>query len=168
MAKKDNNIKEYGVDLEKQYKDALAKVKYIEKKIKKRAKLVLDDLDDKELENIFPKYLLILIKKKEKEYVEQTEQLDMFEKRRIGAIEFNKLTDNEKWDALRAESQGKVEFIGTWHCYSCGEEDEKKPHRASPVSGAEVCCGNCDAMLTRRTGGGQSDPFNWELVEIIS
>lgn len=84
MAKKDNNIKEYGVDLEKQYKDALAKVKYIEKKIKKRAKLVLDDLDDKELENIFPKYLLILIKKKEKEYVEQTEQLDMFEKRRIG------------------------------------------------------------------------------------
>ena len=77
---------------------------------------------------------------------------------------FNNLTDREKWDALW--SGGALLLGGTWHCKHCGEELENEmPYRAQPFSGASVCCGDCDGELTRRTGGGQNDPFNWILKE---
>lgn len=66
---------------------------------------------------------------------------------------FNKLSSRQKW-----ERYGTLK--GKWYCSNCHQQTDK-PYRASPFSGAEVCCGYCDHTLTRRTGGGQSDPFNW-------
>lgn len=73
---------------------------------------------------------------------------------------FNNLTANEKWDALWNK---RIKLDGTWHCKHCDEQDDNVPYRASPFSGCSVHCGNCKEELTRRTGGGQSDPFNWIL-----
>ena len=47
----------------------------------------------------------------------------------------------------------------TWICKSCGlEQDNETPHRQFM---GEEYCSECDQLLTKRTGGGQSDPFNW-------
>jgi hypothetical protein len=71
--------------------------------------------------------------------------------------EFNSLTSNEKWDWFK-------EQVGNWHCKWCGAEMEgEEPYHAQPFWDAQVCCGDCEGILTRRTGGGQNDPFNWEL-----
>ena len=70
--------------------------------------------------------------------------------------DFNKLQSRDKWDTWK-------EQVGTWHCSACGIELGDGPNRASPFHRASVHCGNCDAILTRRTGGGQLEPFRWEL-----
>jgi hypothetical protein len=69
--------------------------------------------------------------------------------------EFNKLSSRVKWDTWKEQE-------GTWHCPGC-DAQMNKPERASPFRGASVHCCNCDTELTCRTGGGQSDPFNWRL-----
>lgn len=69
--------KEYGTDLKKQFEDLQQKQKHLDAKIRKRAKLVLDDLSDAELANIFPKNLLLLIIKKEKEYINKSKQTEI-------------------------------------------------------------------------------------------
>ena len=70
--------------------------------------------------------------------------------------DFNKLGAREKWDTW-------VKQEGTWHCPECGTQLGGGPSRVSPFRGASINCGGCDAELTRRTGGGQNDPFGWEL-----
>lgn len=69
-------------------------------------------------------------------------------------IAFNKLSDREKW--AKAKTFRKV----VWCCAACndGVDDGKLP---SHMFMGERFCGNCDALLTRRTGGGQNDPFNY-------
>jgi hypothetical protein len=69
---------------------------------------------------------------------------------------FNKLPARDKWDTWR-------EQVGTWHCRECGTELSDGPRSAGPFSRTTVHCGNCDAELTRRHGGGQNEPFNWIL-----
>ena len=76
------------------------------------------------------------------------------------AKKFNKLTDREKWDAFWDKS---IKLKGTWHCPDCGEKVGGEPFRAEPFAGVSIHCGECDGMLTERTGGGQNDPFNWVL-----
>jgi hypothetical protein len=71
--------------------------------------------------------------------------------------DFNTLRSREKWDTYK-------QMTGEWRCPACKEVDTGGPQRCSPFPGAERACGNCDYVLTRRTGGGQCDPFNWELV----
>jgi hypothetical protein len=66
---------------------------------------------------------------------------------------FNNLSSRDKWDKYES-------LKGKWYCPNCGNRTNQ-PYRTSPFPGASVCCGNCDYELTRRTGGGQNDPFNW-------
>lgn len=70
------------------------------------------------------------------------------------AKEFNGLTSREKWKYWEGMDARQ------WLCRSC-ESPTDGPKRAPPFPRAEVCCGDCDHVLTQRTGGGQSDPFNW-------
>jgi len=70
--------------------------------------------------------------------------------------EFDKLEPNKKWKNHKDQE-------GPWFCRFCSEQDGNTPHRSSPFHGCEIVCGNCDQVLTARTGGGQHDPFNWVL-----
>lgn len=70
--------------------------------------------------------------------------------------DFNKLKSQDKWDTWKEQE-------GTWHCSKCKTQLGDGPNRCSPFPRSSVNCGNCDAELTRRTGGGQCDPFGWEL-----
>jgi len=74
------------------------------------------------------------------------------------ATQFNELTSREKWAAWRTQT-------GTWHCKECGTELSDGPRSPAPLHGCSINCGECDAELTRRTGGGQHNPFNWVLKD---
>lgn len=65
---------------------------------------------------------------------------------------FKKYNSNTKWDISKYLS---VE----WKCPYCNAHSS--PIRCEPFDGEEIYCDECDTLLTRRTGGGQSDPFNW-------
>lgn len=69
-------------------------------------------------------------------------------------LDFCRLSNKEKW------SKAKTLKNVVWCCAECGEtvDNGKLPEKEFM---GEICCGNCDATLTRRTGGGQNDPFNW-------
>lgn len=166
MAKKES-IKVYGSDLKKDWEDLKKKEKSLEGKIRKRAKLVLNEhgYPANVIDSMDVKYLLPLIIRAEEKYVAQSRQTELFEKKIMSPNQFNELKDSEKWTTLMLNASWSKYIImnGTWHCKHCGEIDEIGPHRASPFSGASVHCGNCDGELTRRTGGGQNDSFNWEL-----
>lgn len=71
---------------------------------------------------------------------------------------FNTLSSREKWDLYERLT------IGKWVCPGCGQDLPSGPVRCSPFPGAQLRCSDCDQLLTRRTGGGQQDPFNWLLV----
>lgn len=98
MAKKNSDIKKYGVDLEKEYNDTQLKLKNLEAKILKRAKLLcklspkteINQLtvaayyhmhpDAKDgLNHMTIDSLLFVIKKIEADYVSKTKQLDAFD-----------------------------------------------------------------------------------------
>ena len=72
--------------------------------------------------------------------------------------EFNALRDRDKWDAWK-------QYQDKWLCKHCGAHMDEDPCRASPFGGCSIVCGNCDGELTRRTPGGQSDPFGWKLAD---
>ncbi len=72
------------------------------------------------------------------------------------AVRFNSLAPKDKW-SMAHRIKGAV-----WVCGGCGEKITR-PRRCSPFAGASIHCSECDFMLTRRTGGGQNDPFNWKL-----
>jgi hypothetical protein len=72
---------------------------------------------------------------------------------------FNMLPTREKWETWKTQK-------GEWHCKSCNEVLTDGPQSPPPFHGAGVHCGNCDAELTRRTGGGQLNPFRWELFSL--
>ena len=74
----------------------------------------------------------------------------------MDATSFNKLQPRNKWELWQAQ-------FGVWTCGHCGAETDS-PYRASPFPSCRIVCGECDGVLTRRTGGGQSDPFGWVLV----
>jgi len=70
--------------------------------------------------------------------------------------DFNSLTSREKWDTYK-------EAVGVWKCPKCQNLIPEGPQRCSPFPGASILCEECDCELTRRTGGGQSDPFEYRL-----
>lgn len=72
---------------------------------------------------------------------------------------FDSLLDREKW------IQGKSLDV-IWCCFNCLEQvdDGKFPNRCL-FDGESMHCGNCDSMLTRRTPGGQCDPFNFTFLQ---
>lgn len=73
---------------------------------------------------------------------------------------FNSLTSREKWDKWKS-------LKGKWYCPHCHRQTDK-PRCASPFHGASICCGHCDFEFTRRTGGGQCDPFNWHYGKPVT
>lgn len=72
-------------------------------------------------------------------------------------LAFNSLRTKEKWSQWKSQS-------GQWCCKHCKAILTDGPNRASPFHGCIVYCGECGGELTRRTGGGMCDPFEWELV----
>lgn len=76
----------------------------------------------------------------------------------MNATKFNLLSSSEKWAKWKEQN-------GQWACPGCGIILDDGPNRAYPSYGCTVNCGNCDQELTRRTGGGQFDRFNWKLVK---
>ncbi len=71
------------------------------------------------------------------------------------ATAFNKLSPNEKWDQWKKQK-------GYFVCPDCGSRC--KPERCSPFPGTTMHCEDCGYELSRRTGGGQHNPFGWILV----
>jgi hypothetical protein len=76
----------------------------------------------------------------------------------FSASAFNSLRAQDKWTNYKRPG---YKFI----CPMCKERTY--PKRAVPFSGAEVECSNmdCEYVLTRRTNGGQCDPFEWIMIE---
>lgn len=64
---------------------------------------------------------------------------------------FNTLNSRDKWD-LYCYLKGKCD----WYCSYCGRESDDPEGTFGYVE-----CEFCNEILTHRTGGGQSDPFNW-------
>ena len=75
------------------------------------------------------------------------------------AEDFNKLTNNQKWDAIW---DNKIVDV-LWCCSSCGEIVDNGRRPTSMVRG-ERYCGECGSLLTRRTGGGQNMPCNYTFI----
>lgn len=73
--------------------------------------------------------------------------------------EFKKLTNNQKWDAI-----WKKQIVDVlWCCGSCHNIVDNGIQPTTMYDG-ERYCGNCDALLTRRTGGGQNMPCNYTFI----
>ena len=74
-------------------------------------------------------------------------------------LEFSKLNNNDKWDVIW--SNDIVDVL--WCCASCGSvvDDGKRP---TSMFGGSRYCGECDSLLTRRTGGGQNMPCNYTFI----
>ena len=73
--------------------------------------------------------------------------------------EFEKLTNNQKWDAIW---NFKIEDV-LWCCASCGSVVDKGVRPTSMFGGSRYCTG-CHSLLTCRTGGGQNMPCNYTFI----
>ena len=79
--KKNKYVKQYGVDLENEYKEIQLKLENLEVKIRKRALLLFNkNMWNKEsIEKIHVLDLLHSIKRIEEDYVSKSKQLELFE-----------------------------------------------------------------------------------------
>lgn len=73
--------------------------------------------------------------------------------------EFEKLSNNDKWRVIWDKQITDV----LWCCASCRVviDNGKTP---TSMFGGERYCGNCESLLTRRTGGGQNMPCNYTFI----
>ena len=79
--------------------------------------------------------------------------IDALENNTLTYEKFMKLDPRDKWDTHKY-FDGKV----IWLCdCGCGEETNEP----ESVFIGSLLCGHCGFELTRRTGGGQKNPFNW-------
>lgn len=75
--------------------------------------------------------------------------------KQISDEKFNQLSDIEKWSLYKT-------MKGVWRCVKCSHISN--PRRVFlPFRWCRRRCDECGAELTKRTRGGQSDPFNWRL-----
>ncbi len=74
----------------------------------------------------------------------------------MNLIEFKNLSNQEKWKMAELINEKVI-----WCCPNCNEIIEDGFVYADPFPDLKVCCSECDAVLTQRTGGGQNDPFNY-------
>ncbi len=68
---------------------------------------------------------------------------------------FDKYSDRYKWDIARELKDVK------WYCKHC--EIFQTDEMPEGMFMGERCCSNCDGLLTKRTNGGQNDPFNYKF-----
>lgn len=73
---------------------------------------------------------------------------------------FDELSHNDKWDIFWSGYLKNVK----WFCKNCGC-DQDTPHS---VMDGEVLCSLCEHQLTKRTGGGQNNPFGWTFKYSLS
>lgn len=66
---------------------------------------------------------------------------------------FDKFDSRNKWDIA-----GLLKNV-EWCCNKCGLEQGNETPKSMFMG--ERCCSNCDNLLTERTNGGQSNPFNY-------
>lgn len=71
---------------------------------------------------------------------------------------FNALPAFQKWRSWKHQN-------GKWMCAGCREVLDDGPKPPPPFPGGAVHCNGCGYELTRRTAGGQHDPFGWVLAE---
>ncbi len=90
--------------------------------------------------------------------------LKIIEDGKLTPKKFNKLSIRDKWDIADSKLLKNIE----WCCNRCGLEQGKTPPRAPFFEGDSIVCSNCDNELTRRTNGGQSNPFNMTFKKIKS
>lgn len=76
--------------------------------------------------------------------------------------EFNTLDARLKWDIADSKLLKNIE----WCCGKCGLSQGKIPPHASIFEGDSTHCSKCDNMLTKRTGGGQNNPFNMTFKKL--
>ena len=77
----------------------------------------------------------------------------------FSAKDFNKLPVRDKWKMWRDQK-------GIWKCKYCKAIMEDGPRSPGPFEGGAIVCGECDFEPTRRTPGGQSNPFEWDLSDL--
>jgi hypothetical protein len=83
--------------------------------------------------------------------------LKMVNTNRMTPEAFKKLDSRDRWAVARMLTNV------TWCCEECkADMGTELPESAFMGS---VHCENCDAELTRRTGGGQSNPFNYTFIQ---
>lgn len=71
-------------------------------------------------------------------------------------------SDRDKWDV--SEELKNV----TWCCGNCKNPMGKKLPSSPFFDGETVNCSKCDHVLTRRTPGGQSDPFGFTFIRNVN
>ena len=86
MNKKESNIKEYGTDLLKQYRELVKKQTTLRNKVEKRFKFLLDNSDDPYLEGFYKEatgsydvdMMIFVIMRVESNYTSQSKQGELF------------------------------------------------------------------------------------------
>ena len=83
-------------------------------------------------------------------------------KKTMTKMEFLKLSHPKRWEVV------SLLVNVNWYCQHCDTlvDDGKRPRRIQPFAGAVRYCGNCDGVLTHRTGGGMSDSCGYYPMKI--
>ena len=76
-------------------------------------------------------------------------------------LQFSKLSSREKWHKIKELKN--IIIV----CNKCGSiiDDNSIPPYSAIFPGEIRECGYCGNELTYRTGGGQSDPFNYDIFK---
>ena len=83
------------------------------------------------------------------------EYLNLIKTRKLTPQIFDTINDRDKWDI------SKLLRNIIWVCKHCGSfQGEEKPTH----TWEERYCSECENILTKRTGGGMSDPFNYSFI----
>jgi len=89
---------------------------------------------------------------------ENEKVLKLLKTNKMTPFQFEKLSHRMRWDV--APLLKKVKWLCRWCRSDQGNETPKMMFMG------ERYCSYCNNQLTRRTGGGQSDPFNYTFKKI--
>lgn len=98
-------------------------------------------------ENQFPRYRKLIKTSKR--------ILRLLESGKMTPAIFKTFGNNDRWDIARFMKNVM------WLCENCkASQGKQRPDRMF-FPGEECYCTICNSLLTKRTGGGQNDPFNY-------
>ena len=81
--------------------------------------------------------------------------LKLLQNNKMTPDKFSKLHFHDKWTVSRMLNDV------TWMCDKCKSFQGTNPPIAPVMDGVMVVCSICNNILTKRTSGGQSNPFNY-------